>query len=87
MRHTRKNVRGWAKKRPGAKQRTIMRHRCGKKCFLGPNKSFPICAKNTCNIDMRGVQSAYMRAKEYIAIKGTRKYRKIANKAYKMLHK
>ena len=53
MSSTRKNrVRGWAKSKPGYHQKTVMYKRCGKKCFLGPNKSFPICSKNTCKIKL-----------------------------------
>ena len=85
--HSRKNkVKGWSKQQPGTHQRTVMMKKCGKKCFLGPNKSFPICTKNTCSINKKGIYAAYMRAKEYVTIKGTQKYRKIANKAYRMLH-
>jgi hypothetical protein len=81
-----KSVKGWAKQQPGTHQRTLMLKRCGKKCFLGPNKSFPICTKNTCKINKKGVRAAYMRAREYMSIKkGTRKYRTIAKKAKRML--
>ena len=80
-------VRGWKKEKPGYHQRTVMLKKCGKKCFLGPNKSFPICKKNTCKVDKKGVMAAYMRAREYSTIKkGTRKYKRISNKAYKLLH-
>lgn len=78
-------TRGWSKAQPNSRQRTMMIQKCGKKCFLGPNKSFPICSKNTCKINKKGVLSAYMRAKEYVSIKGTQKYRKIAKKALKLL--
>lgn len=78
--------RGWKKQKPSFHQRTTMLKRCGKRCFLGPNKSFPICNKNTCKINKKGVWSAYIRAREYSTIKpGTRKYRKIARKAMAML--
>ncbi len=80
-------LRGWSKQQPNASQRTIMLRKCGKKCFLGPKKSFPICTKNTCKINRKGVHAAYNRAKEYVSIKGTRKYRNIAKKAYNMLYK
>jgi hypothetical protein len=80
-------LRGWAKQQPGTHQRTVMMRKCGKKCFLGPNKSFPICAKNTCKVNKKGVYAAYVRAKEYSTIRGSRKYNNIANKAYKILHK
>ena len=88
MSNTRKNrVRGWSKQNPNVHQRTVMMKKCGKKCFLGPKKTFPICSKNTCSQNKKGVLAAYMRAKEYVTIKGTQKYRKIANKAYRILHK
>ena len=84
---TRKNrsLRGWSKISPSQSDRTVMLHKCGKKCFLGPNKTFPICSKNTCKINKKGVYAAYIRAREYSTIKGTQKYRKIANKANKLL--
>ncbi len=78
-------LRGWSKASPGTHERTLMLKRCGKKCFLGPNKTFPICRKNTCKVDRRGVLAAYIRAKEMVDLKGTRKYKTIANKARKML--
>ena len=80
-------VRGWAQKQPGTHQRTIMMKKCGKKCFLGPNKSFPICTKNTCNVNKKGVYSAYIRAKEYITIKETKKYANIAKKSQRLIKK
>ena len=40
-------LKGWSKEKPGYHQRTVMMKKCGKKCFLGPKKSFPICSKNT----------------------------------------
>uniref|UniRef100_A0A6C0KPP1 Uncharacterized protein n=1 Tax=viral metagenome TaxID=1070528 RepID=A0A6C0KPP1_9ZZZZ len=80
-------LRGWSKAKPGFHEKTIMMSKCGKKCFLGPNKSFPICTKNTCKVNRKGVYSAYIRAREYMTIRGTRKYKKIAEKSYKMLYK
>ena len=92
MVNTRKNkhkysVKGWANQQPGTHQRTVMMKKCGKKCFLGPKKSFPICTKNTCKVNKKGVMAAYMRSREYITIKGTRKYKTIANKAKRILKK
>ena len=85
-------LRGWKKAQPSLKQRTVMLKKCGKKCFLGPKKSFPICSKNTCKINQQGLHAAYARAREYESITGTRnksarKYKDIARKAYKMLYK
>jgi hypothetical protein len=70
MSKTRKNgrgvaTRGWKKEKPSTHQRTLMLKRCGKKCFLGSNKKFPICKKNTCKISSKGVYSAYIRARQY----------------------
>jgi hypothetical protein len=42
-----------------------MLRKCGKKCFLGPHKSFPICAKGTCKISKKGLYAAYVRAKQW----------------------
>ena len=79
---TRKNEpwKGWKNQKPGFHQKTVMLRKCGKKCFLGPNKSFPICKKNTCKISSQGVYAAYVRAREY-------KKTRIANKALKILNK
>ena len=94
MPKTRKNLpwSGWSKIKPTTAERTTMLRNCGKKCFLGPNKTFPICIKNTCKKSRKGVYAAYVRAREYTTIesktvKGNRKYKKIANKAYRMLNK
>ena len=81
----------WSKQQPGTHQRTVMMKKCGKKCFLGPNKTFPICTKNTCKTNKKGVHAAYVRAREYMTIKGKRSrkgsanYKKIADKAHRML--
>ncbi len=83
MPKTRKNksksvTRGWKKQKPNYHQRTLMLNRCGKKCFLGPKKSYPICKKNTCTISSKGLYSAYIRAMEYHK-------KNISQKAKKML--
>lgn len=82
-----KYLKGWSKQQPGYHQRTVMMHKCGKKCFLGPNKTFPICTKNTCKVNKKGVYAALIRANEWATLKGTQKYRKIATRARKMLKK
>lgn len=74
---------GWKNQEPTTHQRTLMLHKCGKKCFLGKNKSFPICKKNTCKICKKGLYAAYVRAREYSS--RSPKYSRIANKAKKML--
>ena len=67
---------GWSTLSPSTAQRTVMLNKCGKKCFLGPHKSFPICVKNTCKRSRKGVAAAYVRAREYTTKKGTKKYKK-----------
>ena len=80
-------VKGWKKKQPGYHDRTIMMKKCGNKCFLGPNKTFPICSRNTCKRNKKGIYSAYIRAEEYKTLRGNDKYRRISAKARKMLSK
>ena len=89
MSKTRKNVpwRNWKKERPGFYQRTIMMKKCGKKCFLGQKKSFPICKKNTCTISKKGVYAAFVRARQYSSKTGKRKYQTISTKAKKLIKK
>ena len=85
MTKTRRNsrssaTRGWKNQKPGYHQRTVMLKRCGKKCFLGPNKSYPICTKNTCKINPKGVYSAFIRSKQF-------HHRNISRRANNMLKK
>jgi hypothetical protein len=60
-----------------------MMKKCGKKCFLGPGKSFPICTKNTCKRNKKGIYSAYIRARQYSS--KNKSYKRIATKARNML--
>ena len=76
---------GWKNQAPTRKQRTTMYKKCGKKCFLGSKKSFPICIKNTCKISKKGVYAAYVRSREYRK-RGSRYYA-ISHKARNMLKK
>ena len=78
-------TRGWKNQKPSYRERSVMLKKCGKKCFLGTKKSFPICKKNTCNVSPRGVYSAYIRAQQYSS-KG-QKYRTVSKKAKQMLIK
>ena len=57
-----------------------MLKKCGKKCFLGTKKSFPICKKNTCKVSSKGVYAAYIRAQQY-------HHKNISKKANKILIK
>ena len=56
---------GWARKAPHGHARTVMLRKCGRKCFLGPRKSFPICSKGTCKVNNKGVYAAYIRARQW----------------------
>jgi len=85
---------GWAKQAPKTrKARRTMKANCGKKCFLGPinESSFPICAKGTCKISLKGIYAAYVRAREYASAKmrktkhSKKHYKNIATRAKKML--
>jgi hypothetical protein len=83
MAQTRKNgrgsrTRGWKQEKPGYHQKTVMLKRCGRKCFLGPGKSYPICTKNTCKVNSKGVYSAFIRSRQFHR-------RNISRKANKML--
>jgi hypothetical protein len=81
MAKTRKNVtRGWKREKPGYHERIMMLKKCGRKCFLGPGKTFPICKKNTCKISKKGVYSAYIRARQY-------HHKSISKKAKNLLKK
>lgn len=85
MPNSNSKTRKWRHLSPNTHERTIMLKQCGKKCFLGPKKSFPICSKNTCTRNKKGVQAAYIRAREYLSRTGKRKYRTISVKARKLL--
>ena len=62
-------------------ERSAVLKKCGRRCFLGPGKSFPVCARlgsasggaGTCKIDRHGVQAAYSRASEWAAITARKK--------------
>ena len=82
-----KYLKGWKDQQPGYHDRTVMMKRCGEKCFLGPNKSFPICTRNTCKHNKKGLYAAYIRAEEYKTMRNQDKYRRISAKARRMLGK
>ena len=89
----------WSKQIPGTHERTLMLNQCGQKCFLGKNKTFPICNRGTCKKNRLGILAAYVRANEYKSIRKTRRarskeskhspryYQKIAQRANRMLHR
>ena len=81
---------GWKREKPTTHQKTLMMRKCGKKCFLGPKKSFPICKKNTCKVSKKGVYAAYIRARQWTkkAKSGLRRYvPKYSQKTYKKIAK
>ena len=82
MSKTRRNgrgsaTRGWKREQPGYHQKTVMLQRCGRKCFLGPDKKYPICKKNTCKVSTKGVYAAYIRSRQYHNKNVSRKAKKI----------
>ena len=89
---------GWGKISPKGRERTEMKKRCGKKCFLGPGKSFPVCKKKTCKVSKKGAWAAFIRAKEWgkkrSTYKGKRRpahsrrvYKSVARKAKRIINK
>ena len=90
-------TKGWSKLSPGSMARKIMFKKCGKKCFLGPKKSFPICNKGTCKVNPKGVYSAYIRSRQWGKNKKTYKrskprhtkkiYKDVERKSKKILKK
>jgi hypothetical protein len=73
-------TRGWKNEKPSYHERTVMRHKCGAKCFLGPGTSFPICKRNTCRVSQKGVHAAYSRARQW-------KHEKVASRAKRLMKK
>ena len=89
---------GWGKVAPKGHARTVMLKKCGRKCFLGPKKSFPICSKGTCKVNSKGVYAAFVRARQWgkpkSAYKGRSRpthrrgvYTTVARRANRMLRK
>ena len=73
--------RGWSRVAPKTVgERSALLSKCGRRCFLGPGKTFPICARlvsrvgsRTCKVDRRGVAAAYSRARQWAAITARKK--------------
>ena len=84
---------GWGKLVPNTKQRRKLLKKCGKKCFLGSNLSFPVCAKNSCKVNKKGVYAAYVRSRQLTKRKSKSKarspsfYNRISRKAKNLLRK
>ena len=72
--------RGWSKEKPSDHERTVMLKRCGRKCFLGPGKSFPVRKKGTCTISQRSVHAAYGRARQWKHTSVVKKARRLFSK-------
>jgi hypothetical protein len=58
--------RGWSSAKPGRRERHSLKKKCGDECFLDPvREKYPICPKNKCEIDCRGLLAAKVRASEW----------------------
>jgi len=80
-----RSSRKWSRVAPkSVGERSAVLAKCGRRCFLGPGKSFPICARlgsgsgsgsgsGPCKTDRRGVAAAYSRAREWAAITARKK--------------
>jgi hypothetical protein len=72
-------TRKWSRDAPKSiGDRSAVLSKCGRRCFLGPGKTFPICTRlgsgsGTCKVDRRGVAAAYSRAREWAAITARKK--------------
>ena len=90
-----RTYKSWRRNKPSRRQRTLQMKRCGKKCFLGSKKSFPICNVGSCKPSKGGLVSAYVRAREMTRRARDRTiekhrapyYYSIAKKATKLLHR
>ena len=79
--------RSWSRDAPNTVgERSAVLSKCGRRCFLGPSKTFPVCARlgsgagsGTCKVDRRGVLAAYIRAREWASITARKKGSKRAD--------
>jgi len=75
--------------------RSALLSKCGRKCFLGPGKTFPICPRlgasgsgagsgdgGACKISRRGVVAAYSRARQWASITARKKRTSSAHRRY-----
>ena len=99
-RSSRRSSRGWSRVAPKTVgERSALMSKCGRRCFLGSGKTFPVCARlgtgagagaGSCKIDRRGVAAAYSRAREWASItarkKAHRRYTAVARRARAILH-
>ena len=90
---SRSRSRKWSRVAPKTVgDRAAVLSKCGRRCFLGPGKTFPICARlgsgsgsgsGPCKIDRRGVAAAYSRAREWAAITSRKKRTAAGARAYR----
>lgn len=80
---------GWGMLAPKlGKERSRLYKKCGKKCFLKPDKrkpsqsKFPVCSKRSCKINCKGLSAAYIRSRQWRKKKPS--YNKVAAKAKQM---
>ena len=86
-----RSSRGWSRVAPrSVGERSAVLSKCGRRCFLGPGKTFPICTRlgsgsgsGACKIDRRGVAAAYSRAREWAAITARKKRSASGARAYR----
>jgi hypothetical protein len=90
-----RSSRGWSRVAPKTiSERSALMSKCGRRCFLGSRKTFPICPANgACKVDRRGVAAAYSRAREWASITARkkrtsahRKYSAVARRARSILY-
>ena len=86
---SRSSSRKWSRVAPKTVgDRAAVLSKFGRRCFLGPGKTFPICARlsagsGSCKIDRRGVAAAYSRAREWAAITSRKKRTAAGARAYR----
>jgi hypothetical protein len=79
--------RGWSRVAPKTVgDRRAVLAKCGRRCFLGPGLTFPVCARASasagdCKVDRRGVAAAYSRARQWASITARKKRTSSASKA------
>lgn len=86
--------RSWSRDAPKTVgERSAVLSKCGRRCFLGPSKTFPVCARlgsgagsgsgsGTCKVDRRGVLAAYIRAREWASITARKKANARSHRKY-----
>ena len=64
-------------------ERAKVAKKCGSRCFAGPNRSYPMCSKDSrvCGTDCMGARAAFSRARQYKKPKIALKAAKAGKKA------